>query len=68
MTELNNNIQTAYELGLSGLKAAQKTIGALPFVVVPEGSKVNTFPELLERQLILNKAFRCIQLKILLVM
>lgn len=56
MTELNNNIQTAYNLGLSGLKSAPKTIGALPFVVVPEGSKVNTFPELLERPINLKQS------------
>ncbi|MEW5968664.1 MAG: DUF2303 family protein [Pseudomonadota bacterium] len=55
MTELNNNIETAYQLGLSGLKLAQKTIGAVPFVIVPEGNHVHEFDELLERPINLNQ-------------
>lgn len=56
MTELNNNIETAYKLGQASLATVQKTTGALPFVVVPEGSKVNTFPELLERPINLKQS------------
>ncbi|GAA5559315.1 hypothetical protein Asch03_03503 [Acinetobacter schindleri] len=55
MTELNNNIETAYKLGQSSLTSAQKTTGALPFVVVPEGSSVHEFPELLERPINLQQ-------------
>ncbi len=55
MTELNNNIETAYQLGLSGLKLAHKTIGAVPFVIVPEGNHGHEFDELLERPINVNQ-------------
>jgi len=55
MTELNNNIQTAYDLGLAGLKTVQKTTGGVPFIVVPEDSSVHEFDHLLERPINLNQ-------------
>ncbi|MDX8157791.1 DUF2303 family protein [Acinetobacter pittii] len=56
MTELNNNIETAYNLGMQGLKQAAKVLDAVPFVVVPEGSKVHKFEEVLDRPLNLKQS------------
>lgn len=56
MTELNNNIETAYNLGMQSLKQAAKVLDAVPFVVVPEGSKVHKFEEVLDRPLNLKQS------------
>ncbi|HFG4486385.1 DUF2303 family protein [Acinetobacter baumannii] len=55
MTELNHNIQTAYNLGMESLKSAPKVLDAIPFVVLPEGSKVHKFEEVLDRPLNLQQ-------------
>ncbi|WP_267581451.1 DUF2303 family protein [Acinetobacter pittii] len=56
MTELNNNVETAYNLGMQGLKQATKVLDAVPFVVVPEGSEVHKFVEVLDRPLNLKQS------------
>ncbi|HIN56131.1 MAG TPA: DUF2303 family protein [Acinetobacter pittii] len=56
MTELNHNIETAYNLGMQSLKQAPKVLDAIPFVVLPEGSKVHKFEEVLDRPLNLQQS------------
>ncbi|WP_269491476.1 DUF2303 family protein [Acinetobacter baumannii] len=56
MTELNHNIETAYNLGMQSLKQAPKVLDAIPFVVIPEGGKVHKFDEVLDRPLNLQQS------------
>lgn len=55
MNALNNNTEYAYALGQTSLQETAKTVGSVPFVVVPEGSSVHQFHEVLERPLHLKQ-------------
>ncbi|MCK0923711.1 YfdQ family protein [Acinetobacter pittii] len=56
MSELNNIAETNYKLGQASLKTATKSTDVLPFVVVPEGSKVHGFNSLLARPINLEQS------------
>ncbi len=56
MSELNNIAETNYKLGQESLKTATKSTDVLPFVVVPHGSEVHPFKELLARPINLEQS------------
>lgn len=56
MSELNNIAETNYKLGQTSLQNVTQSTGVLPFVVVPEGSKVHEFEALLQRPLTLTQS------------
>lgn len=56
MSELNNIAETNYKLGQASLKTATKSTDVLPFIVVPEGSEVHPFKELLARPINLEQS------------
>ncbi|SSP30580.1 Uncharacterized conserved protein [Acinetobacter pittii] len=56
MSELNNIAETNYKLGQASLKTATKSTDVLPFIVVPEGSKVHGFNSLLARPINLEQS------------
>ncbi|KCX62654.1 DUF2303 family protein [Acinetobacter pittii] len=56
MSELNNIAETNYKLGQESLKTATKSTDVLPFIVVPHGSEVHPFKELLARPINLEQS------------
>ncbi|EIB6856897.1 DUF2303 family protein [Acinetobacter baumannii] len=56
MSELNNIAETNYKLGQTSLQNVTQSTGVLPFVVVPHGSEVHPFEELLARPLNLEQS------------
>ena len=56
MSELNNIAETNYKLGQTSLQNVTQSTGVLPFVVVPHGSEVHPFKELLARPINLEQS------------
>lgn len=58
MSESNNAVQFAHQLGATNLQRVSTTEGVVPFVVVPDDCNVHEFTEMLERPLHLAQSVK----------